>query len=270
MGKRNKDETEEEKQARKRAKKEAKKEAKKQKKEAKRQRRSTGSSSGDKIENKTAVANMTDSPAPKEGNGEEPLLQQQQQQQQQQHQQQQQSPYVKRKIQISVALYPSALENKTTFIKKQIRSLLLKYSEGIGGVLLAFDNLKFVGDGKGKGSLGQIRYELPHIHYVVEIDALVFCPKEGMKLTGKVNECYPSHVGLLIGSFFNAMVPSDHLRASGYVFDQDLQQWLLDTEEDSKVIGENDLITMKLEKLRECAGIISLEGSQPSLVKAET
>ena len=75
---------------------------------------------------------------------------------------------------------------------------------------------------------------------------------------------------MLIGSFFNAMVPSDHLRASGYVFDQDLQQWLLDTEEDSKVIGVNDLITMKVEKLRECAGIISLEGSHPSLVKADS
>lgn len=84
---------------------------------------------------------------------------------------------------------------------------------------------------------------------------------------GVVNECFPSHVGMLVHSFFNAMVSSDHLQSAGYVFDEDLHQWIL--EGDCQALGIGDKVEFTVQKLHECAGVISLEGSQPSVAVAD-
>ena len=83
------------------------------------------------------------------------------------------------------------------------------------------------------------------------------------QLTGVVNECFPSHVGMLVHSFFNAMVSSGHLHSAGYVFDRDLQQWM--QEKGPKVLGNDDRVDFMVEKIHECEGVISIEGSHPSV-----
>lgn len=81
------------------------------------------------------------------------------------------------------------------------------------------------------------------------------------QLTGVVNECFPSHVGMLVHSYFNAMVSSDQMESAGYVFDTQTQQWM--QESDSKVLGNGDMVDFIVEKMHECDGIISMEGSSP-------
>lgn len=85
------------------------------------------------------------------------------------------------------------------------------------------------------------------------------------QLTGVVNECFPSHVGMLVHSYFNAMVSSDHLHSAGYAFDPDAQQW--QQENGDKVLGNDDKVDFVIEKFHECEGIVSMEGSHPSLHK---
>jgi hypothetical protein len=79
------------------------------------------------------------------------------------------------------------------------------------------------------------------------------------QLTGVVNESFPSHVGLLVYSFFNAMVSSDNLRSAGYLYDRDVDEWK--QESGSKVLAANDQIEIAVEKIHECEGVISMEGS---------
>lgn len=59
-------------------------------------------------------------------------------------------------------------------------------------------------------------------------------------------------------SFFNAMVSSDHMRAAGWLFDAETQQW--QKESQSKILGNEDKIDFVVEKIHESDGIISMEG----------
>lgn len=167
------------------------------------------------------------------------------------------SPWRQTKLSLVVSLFPSALSNVSQHLHESIRSMLLKYSDGMEGVLLAFDKVSII------GNQGIIRNELAHIHYTVQMNALIFSPTIGTPLTGVVNECFPSHVGMLVHSFFNAMVPAEQLEEAGYIFNQEMQQWIHETT--NKIVKHDDSIHFTTEKLHECGGIISLEGSKPIL-----
>ena len=78
-----------------------------------------------------------------------------------------------------------------------------------------------------------------------------------------VNECFPSHLGMLVLNYFNAMVSAEQLRGAGYNFDADLQKWVSDTGGQS--IAVNSKITFDVDKIHECDGTMSLEGVKPSL-----
>merc|ERR1712071_295131 len=145
-------------------------------------------------------------------------------------------------------------------IQRRISSLLLRYNSGAGGVLLTYSNMEY--SEYNSGGIGKIWSEEPHIHFQVEVDTLVFGPCVGMKLTGIVNECFPSHVGMLVQSYFNAMIPSGLLMDS-YEFKSSSQKWIKhkkDGDNNQQEIGINDEVTFQVVKLHECEGVISIEG----------
>ena len=101
-----------------------------------------------------------------------------------------------------------------------MQSLLLRYSDGIGGILLSFDNIQIEDENQQhhyddeprmtttttqqqrKGNSiatgnGRILDEFPHIHYYITSNILVFSPTLQQQITGVVNESFPSHVGIL-------------------------------------------------------------------------
>jgi hypothetical protein len=90
--------------------------------------------------------------------------------------------FLKKKIELAVSLYPGSLRNCEEFVENSISELLLTYSEGLGGILMAYDNVKLKSDENGQGR-GWILNELPHIHYNASCDALVFSPRVGCKVS---------------------------------------------------------------------------------------
>jgi hypothetical protein len=90
--------------------------------------------------------------------------------------------FTKKKIEFVVSLLPATLRNTEKSVEDSIRQLLLKYSDGIGGILLAFDKVKLKVEKNSQGR-GFILNELPYIHYNVSCDALVFCPTVGCKVS---------------------------------------------------------------------------------------
>jgi hypothetical protein len=62
--------------------------------------------------------------------------------------------------------------------------MLLKYSDGLGGILMAYDDIKLQdheGDNNSKGK-GWVLNELPHVHYDVSCNVLVFSPSVGCEV----------------------------------------------------------------------------------------
>jgi hypothetical protein len=174
------------------------------------------------------------------------------------------SPFQKKKLSLLVSLEPSSLSNTRQALETSMHSLLLKYSDGLGGVLLAFDNLQFDSD----HSHGQILNEMPHIHYRVTCTAVIFFPNLKSNLVGAVNEVFPSHVGLLVYELFNASVSAEALRLAGYTFDKEMNEWSQSAEGDGGdcIVAKGDKMSFRVEKLHESNGLISLEGSQPSVI----
>lgn len=100
-----------------------------------------------------------------------------------------------------IALSPRYLHRKRTGIREQLDAELLRYSESLLGVPVAYDNIKVVGE------LGDIFDDQGHIHLNIEADFVIFCPEPGQKLMGTVNKVSFSHIGCLVHGCFNASIP---------------------------------------------------------------
>ncbi|NXJ61469.1 RPA43 polymerase, partial [Rostratula benghalensis] len=100
-----------------------------------------------------------------------------------------------------VALAPRYLGRKRSGIRVQLDAELLRYSESLQGVPVAYDNIKVLGE------LGDIYDDQGFIHLNIEADFVIFSPKKGKKLVGIINKVAPSHIGCLIHGCFNASIP---------------------------------------------------------------
>ncbi|XP_057588685.1 DNA-directed RNA polymerase I subunit RPA43 isoform X2 [Hippopotamus amphibius kiboko] len=100
-----------------------------------------------------------------------------------------------------IALSPRYLNRKRTGIREQLDAELLRYSESLLGVPIAYDNIKVVGE------LGDIYDDQGHIHLNIEADFVIFCPEPGQKLVGTINKVSSSHIGCLVHGCFNASIP---------------------------------------------------------------
>nr|KAF6338639.1 hypothetical protein mPipKuh1_018291 [Pipistrellus kuhlii] len=100
-----------------------------------------------------------------------------------------------------IALSPRYLHRKRTGIREQLDAELLRYSESLLGVPIAYDNIKVVGE------LGDIYDDQGHIHLNIEADFIIFCPEPGQKIMGTVNKVSSSHIGCLVHGCFNASIP---------------------------------------------------------------
>ncbi|XP_029419144.1 DNA-directed RNA polymerase I subunit RPA43 isoform X1 [Nannospalax galili] len=100
-----------------------------------------------------------------------------------------------------IALSPRYLSRKRSGIREQLDAELLRYSESLLGVPIAYDNIRVVGE------LGDIYDDQGHIHLNIEADFVIFCPEPGQKLVGTVNKVSSSHIGCLVHGCFNASIP---------------------------------------------------------------
>ncbi|XP_051708751.1 DNA-directed RNA polymerase I subunit RPA43 [Oryctolagus cuniculus] len=107
-----------------------------------------------------------------------------------------------------IALSPRYLNRKRTGIREQLDAELLRYSESLLGVPIAYDNIKVVGE------LGDIYDDQGHIHLNIEADFVIFCPEPGQKLKGTVNKVSTSHIGCLVHGCFNASIPKPEQMSS--------------------------------------------------------
>ncbi|XP_031612775.1 DNA-directed RNA polymerase I subunit RPA43 [Oreochromis aureus] len=104
-----------------------------------------------------------------------------------------------------IALPPVYLNKKKTGIKEELEAELLKFSQSLNGVPLAYDDIRIV------RHLGDIYDDSGYIHVDVEASFIVFQPQKGQKLRGKVNKLGISHVGCLVHGCFNASIPRPNL-----------------------------------------------------------
>jgi hypothetical protein len=203
------------------------------------------------------------------------------------------SPFQEKKVRILVSLPPSSLVNIPNAMNTSMQNLLLKYSNGLGGVLVSYRDIELDNSTSKSGEAeagGRIINEMPHIHYYIKCTVLIFVPSIGTVLRGKVNESFPSHVGVLVHELFNGMISAESLRKNGFVFDDESNEWRKndvaansnesgdddsnddndsnddDNGREGRVITVDDAMEFTIDKLHECNGLISLECTDPSFL----
>lgn len=89
--------------------------------------------------------------------------------------------------------------------KDHLDPLLMSYYEPLGGVIIAYNNVRFESD------KARIIAESPFAHVWVTVDFLVWAPKRGEVLQGWVNLQSASHIGLLVENTWNVSIPKEKI-----------------------------------------------------------
>ena len=93
--------------------------------------------------------------------------------------------FFRKRAKLSISLLPWSLRDCKQSVENSIRKMMLKYSNGLGGILMAYDDVQLQDDksNDGSGGKGWVLNELPHIHYDVLCNVLVFFPSIGCEVS---------------------------------------------------------------------------------------
>jgi len=119
---------------------------------------------------------------------------------------------------LSSSLAPCHVQDARKGVEEQLNQMLMRYSEAVHGVILAFRHVQLV------NPYGHIINETPYIHCRIATNALVFRPVEGMMLKGCVNKIGSNHIGILIAGAFNASIAASEM-PNGYVHNYHQDAW---------------------------------------------
>jgi len=175
------------------------------------------------------------------------------------------SPYTLVTASRYFAISPAYSTNPTLGIQHDhLDPLVFKYDPTLGGVVLLHQNLRF------KATTAKVMYESPFAYTWVDVDFILWKPREGMVLEGWVNNASPSHVGLLFANVFSVAVAKGGIpKAWKWVDEEDedkegyddgygttLGHW-----EDESGNLVKDLVRFVVVAVKVDGGMLSLEGS---------
>lgn len=106
---------------------------------------------------------------------------------------------------ITLCIPPILMHDAHRAANEQLDSLLMRYVPQFGGVLMSYSDLKFM------QKLGKIDGDGAFANVLVGVSGLIWAPKIGTRLEGKIKLSTPSHVSLLVHGIFNASITSAHL-----------------------------------------------------------
>ncbi|CAA17787.1 DNA-directed RNA polymerase I subunit rpa43 [Schizosaccharomyces pombe] len=107
----------------------------------------------------------------------------------------------KQTVDLYLSIAPGHSRDPLNAIQEHMDSMILSKLPRINGIVLAYDNIRFL------EKSAKVMYDSPFSFIWVRVDVLVFSPKKGDCLEGKINLVSPSHIGLLILGIFNASIP---------------------------------------------------------------
>lgn len=129
---------------------------------------------------------------------------------------------VKSLTKLQIELHPSKLQDVNAGILQHLSSLLFKYQDDLEGIVMAWDKgvqiLK-------KAGAATIHPYFPLVHIEVKTNMLLFKPRVGSLLVGKVIKVANDFIGLLVLGLFNASIPADQIR-SEFKFNNGQSAWI--------------------------------------------
>ena len=164
------------------------------------------------------------------------------------------SPYERIYVRGSIGISPANMLTPKKMVEEHLALGLLKYHRKFEGVLLAYNKVKVQ-------MRGQIQWDLTHIvtHYTFE--GLIFRPKIGDILTGRVDNLNKNHLGLKAQGIIPTSIPA-HALPNNYIFDEEQHIWKeKGGGEDAKKIEYEDSAYFRIDIINTANGILTLIGT---------
>ncbi|KAF4598310.1 hypothetical protein EYR38_006707 [Pleurotus pulmonarius] len=114
---------------------------------------------------------------------------------------------------LTVSISPIFASNPRIGVEELLDSMVMRYIPALEGVVLSHSKLSFIQD------TGIIKGDSPYLICDVAFDAVIWSPRVGMKITGKVNLCSPDHISLLVHRTFNVSIPRRHIPMNDWEFE---------------------------------------------------
>jgi DNA-directed RNA polymerase subunit E'/Rpb7 len=157
-----------------------------------------------------------------------------------------------RSTELSLHVSPRFLGAARRAIDLHLASLIMKFHPTLNGVPVACPKYKVL------SHAAIINTDFPLMHFNVKADFIVFAPKVGAQLSGKINQVSCDHVGLLVHGCFNASIPSAQLKPS-YYFDENDSVWCDD--KGRQVLVTEALIVFTVTGIEHVDDIYCIQGS---------
>lgn len=172
----------------------------------------------------------------------------------------------KKKMKLDIAVAPCFVNSIKKGIVQKLNSFLVRYSEKMEGVLIAYSKLKLA------QPYGTIVNENPYVHCCFTMEGLVFSPKEGKWIEGVVHEVRENHVGLLVLGQFSASIYHDCM-LPGYKYSVEEKEYKHEEGDASITVGCTILFRIQrymrcicilkneLFRVHTASGMVSIDGS---------
>jgi len=161
-----------------------------------------------------------------------------------------------------VAIPPRFLDNCDHGIRLYISNFLLKMVKELNGVWVCYGSIRHTTE---VGCMCDAD-EFGAVLFPVDVECLLFQPRNGRLVVGSVTLVRPSHVGLLVYGVFPATISSKGLTMKGYRFDKETSEFIpsdaVDGETVVPPIRLKCLVALRITNHR-CShtGIISIQGT---------
>eukprot|EP00128_Syssomonas_multiformis_P017371 Colp12_sorted_trinity150504_noHs@9167 len=163
------------------------------------------------------------------------------------------SPFKTVVARLQIHMAPRYLGNVMEGVFEQLNQILMKYSNEVEGIVVSYSNVEVL------EKAGKVMNDTPHIHFMVKVRLLVFSPKVGSKLVGKVSILGSDHIGLLVHGLFNASVSREAISAD-FEFDEQAGNWY--NSENSEVrIQEDTYVVFTVTGIERVDHMLSISGS---------
>jgi len=103
--------------------------------------------------------------------------------------------------------------NPLVGVQEMLDSMVMRYHHSLQGVVLSHSNITFV------ENVARIQRDCPFLVCNIKFDAIIWSPRIGDTLFGKVNLCSPDHISLLVHRTFNASIPRHHIPTATWEFE---------------------------------------------------
>jgi len=168
------------------------------------------------------------------------------------------TPFQEQQVIFKLALLPHAMEDMEQHVRSKLHTLLMKYNEDAGGVLLAIYHIRQ----PPARRFATILHDLPFLHVQVEAMALVFTPTPGSVVTGEVIKVTGTHVALLVYGLFNAAIAREDM-PDAFEYVSGRGEWVCNGGEGRSegrfALGEQ--VKFRVVRVHEAAGLLALDGS---------